>query len=834
MTSQHSGSNRSSRSNQSDAFERLHHAMQRWVWNNGWQSFRDIQEQAIKALLDSDRDLIIAAPTASGKTEAALLPLITRSLQQPIPQQIPQPYSQPHPNLDKSPQSGFDLVYISPLRALINDQFQRAEELCQLAEMPITAWHGEASQSRKKKARQNPSGLLLITPESLEAMFTLTGTQIPWLFRNTRAVIIDELHAFLDTERGVHLRSLLNRVELAVDRRIQRVGLSATLNQMQLVKEYLRPQDPDSVDLIESSENSMELQAQLRGYQAEQGEPQPTLQLNDIDPTTNEPVEQFVGKSQPKPAGNSPQDGEEHPEYPEQEAYQDDEEEEEDEPTAGQQATASAKLEVAKHLYDKMRGSCNLVFAGSRQDVEWYADALRKLSERDRAPLEFFPHHSNLSQSHRRQLERNLKAGEPTTAVCTSTLELGIDIGDINTVAQIGPPYSVASLRHRLGRSGRRPGQPAILRMYNVEEETNAESHPIDRLHLRTLRSMANLELLVEGWCEPPSPQAMHLSTLVHQIMSVIAERSSSNAKELHQILCREGPFQSVGPQTFISLLRHLGQEDNSIIQQEPDNQLILGPLGERIVNHYTFYAVFQTPEEYRVVNNGQTIGSMPNNGHLVPKQRIILAGKPWRIIEVQHRERIIEVRSTRSGKTTHFGNSNGIIHDRIIARTKQILNQEDFPNYLDQGACQLLQKARTEFRSLKLHQRSICPYDQENILIAPWTGTVKTNTLTSLLQAMGHQAHAEDGLIQVEKKDDLDPIESLKEIAEMKPEQVKDLLFRVAEAASAPYTEKYHPYLSPELRFLDTLSSKLSPADAPKIAQALLNGAEAPTTDLE
>ena len=560
----------------------------------------------------------------------------------------------------------------------------------------------------------------------------------------------------------------------------------------------------------------------------------PAATLTNVGLTANEPVEQFVGKSQPKPAGNSPQDGEEHPEYPEQEAYQDDEEEEEDEPTAGQQATASAKLEVAKHLYDKMRGSCNLVFAGSRQDVEWYADALRKLSERDRAPLEFFPHHSNLSQSHRRQLERNLKAGEPTTAVCTSTLELGIDIGDINTVAQIGPPYSVASLRHRLGRSGRRPGQPAILRMYNVEEETNAESHPIDRLHLRTLRSMANLELLVEGWCEPPSPQAMHLSTLVHQIMSVIAERSSSNAKELHQILCREGPFQSVGPQTFISLLRHLGQEDNSIIQQEPDNQLILGPLGERIVNHYTFYAVFQTPEEYRVVNNGQTIGSMPNNGHLVPKQRIILAGKPWRIIEVQHRERIIEVRSTRSGKTTHFGNSNGIIHDRIIARTKQILNQEDFPNYLDQGACQLLQKARTEFRSLKLHQRSICPYDQENILIAPWTGTVKTNTLTSLLQAMGHQAHAEDGLIQVEKKDDLDPIESLKEIAEMKPEQVKDLLFRVAEAASAPYTEKYHPYLSPELRFLDTLSSKLSPADAPKIAQALLNGAEAPPTDLE
>ena len=788
--------------------------MQRWVWNNGWQSFRDVQEQAINALLDSERDLVIAAPTASGKTEAALLPLITRTLQQPSAL----PYSQPPPDGRQSNQHGFDLVYVSPLRALINDQFQRAEELCQLAALTLTAWHGEASQTRKKKARQDPQGLLLITPESLEAMFTLTGTQIPGLFRNTRAIIIDELHAFLDTERGVHLRSLLARIELAVDRRIQRVGLSATLNRMQLVREYLRPQDPESVDLIESTDHQMELQAQLRGYQTEEPKPQPTLELNDIDPDTDEIIE-YLGR-----------DRAQHPEQSEADMDEDDPDAAEEDDPAQPPAAASAKLEVAKHLYEKLRGSSNLVFAGSRQDVEWYADALRKLSARDQAPLEFFPHHANLSQAHRRQLERNLKAGQPTTAVCTSTLEMGIDIGDINNVAQIGPPFSVASLRHRLGRSGRRPGQPAVLRMYNVEEEPSPDSHPIDRLNLKTLRSMAALELLVEGWCEPPAPQAAHLSTLVHQIMSVIAERSSASAKELHQILCEQGPFHNVAPQTFIALLRHLGQPDNPIIQQEPDNQLVLGPLGERIVNHYTFYAVFQTPEEYRVVNNGQTVGSMPNAGHLAENQRIILAGKPWRITGLQHKERIIEVEPTRSGRSTHFGASSGIIHDRIIAKMKQILLQQDLPNYLDQGACALLQNARNEFRALRLDQSSLCRLDQANLLLAPWTGTVKTNTLAGLLQALGHKAHAQDGLIQVEREEDLEPADSLQEIAEMNADQVKNLLFQVADSAAAPYTEKYHPYLSPELRFLDTLSSKLDPEAAPQMAQALLQGQDAVT----
>ena len=216
----------------STAFDLLAEPVQRWIWDKGWGELHDIQEQAISALLGGDRDLIIAAPTAGGKTEAAFLPLISSVLDTPGP-------------------GGFDLVYLAPLKALINDQMGRMEDLCKRTELPVYPWHGDISQGVKSRARANPKGVLLITPESLEAMFVLRGIQIPTLFQGTRSIVIDELHALLDNERGIHLRSLLNRLEQAVGRQIRRVGLSATLSDMEMVKEYLRPGSPGSVDLLE-------------------------------------------------------------------------------------------------------------------------------------------------------------------------------------------------------------------------------------------------------------------------------------------------------------------------------------------------------------------------------------------------------------------------------------------------------------------------------------------------------------------------------------------------------------------------------------------------------
>ena len=728
----------SSSTSPSAAFDRLAEPVRRWIWDKGWGELHDIQERAIFTLLDGESDLIIAAPTAGGKTEAAFLPLISSVLAAPG-------------------EGGFDLVYVAPLKALINDQLGRLEDLCKQTDLPVYPWHGDISQGVKSRARANPKGVLLITPESLEALFVLRGLQIPSLFMGTRAIIIDELHALLDNERGVHLRSLLSRLEHAVGRQIRRVGLSATLSDMEAVREYLRPGNPEAVDILESGATGVELRVQIRSYT----------------------------------------DG-------------DDTESEDD----------SAKREVTKHLFSRLRGKPNLVFAGSRQNVEWYADALREMSEKAKVPVDFLPHHANLSREHRTELERSLKTRRTTTAICTSTLELGIDIGDIECVAQIGPPFSVASLRQRLGRSGRRPGQPAVLRIYAIERETQADSHPLDRLHLDLVRSIAMVELLREKWCEPPAPQALHLSTLCHQVLSVIAERGGVNAGPLYDVLCRTGPFKKVNPAMFACFLRDLGSAETALIEQAPDGTLLLGPRGEKLVEHYSFYAVFESAEEFRVVARGKQIGSLPATNVFVPDMTIIFSGRRWRITQVHNEDRVIEVSEDRTGRPPPFGGTTGQVHDRIVEKMREVLYEKQIPTYLDTNAARLLEGARSEFWRLNLDSHSICSVGDKSALVATWAGTVKTTTLALWLSNVGYTAVVHHGFLEVERKSTDRSVESaLRDIAEITPD-----LSRISRSGLEQcMSEKFHRYLSSDLLYEDAVTSVVDLAAMPQLAESII-----------
>ena len=730
MTSPHSSSNPSS------AFDLLAEPVRRWIWDQGWTELRDIQERAITMLLNGDRDLVIAAPTAGGKTEAAFLPLISSVLTTPEPR-------------------GFDLVYVAPLRALINDQLGRMEDLCAQAELPIYPWHGDISQGVKSRARKNPRGVLMITPESLEALFVLRGLEIPTLFAGTRAIIIDELHALLDNERGIHLRSLLTRLELAVGRRIRRVGLSATLADMDTVKEYLRPGDPDAVDLLESEVDGGELKVQIRGY-----------------------------------VTGAEGDGE------------------------------ASKKGVAKHLFERLRGTPNLVFAGSRENVEWYADALREMSEQAKVPVDFLPHHASLSREHRLDVERRLKSSRTATAICTSTLELGIDIGGIDCVAQIGPPFSVSSLRQRLGRSGRR-GQPKVLRMYTIERGTNAASHPMDRLHLGLVRSVAMVELLGDRWCEPPAPQALHLSTLTHQVLSVIAQHAGTSAPRLYETLCRQGPFRKVSTEQFTRLLRQMGSAEIALVEQAPDGNLLLGPLGEKLVEHYSFYAVFQTSEDYRVLLGSKQIGVLPVDRVFVPDMTIILSGRRWRIIAVHSREKVIEVTQDRAGTPPPFGGSGGLVHDGVVRKMKVVLSGKGMPAYLDATGAQLLEDARSEFRRLGFDRRSICHTGDSGRLVATWAGTIKTSTLSLKLKSMGFKTVDHDGFLEVEDQSSGQPlVAALEAIAEQTPDDVAGESLAGLENVMS---EKFHRYLSPDLLFEDATSSLVDLQAMPQLARSII-----------
>ena len=748
MNSPASGSDRT------PAFDLLAPSVQRWVWDQGWHSLRPVQEQAIRALTGSQADAVISAPTAGGKTEAAILPLVSNVLAQP----------QDGP--------GFRLACISPLRALINDQARRLESLGEATGLPVHPWHGDVPRASRQRLRIHPQGILIITPESLEAMLLHHGTTVPGLFAPLQATVIDELHTLLDTERGVHLRSLLARLETAVGRRVRRIGLSATLSQMDLVRHYLRPQDPDGVTVIQAEGRGAELRAQLRAYR----------------------------QSPPDNAGKSPR---------------------------GRSETnpqGDAHHRVASHIFQHLRGTPNLVFAGSRQSVEWYADRLRLLSDRARVPLDFLPHHASLSREHRTHLEHRLRTQNTTTAVCTSTLELGIDIGDIESVAQIGAPFTVASLRHRLGRSGRRPGQAMTLRIYAVETDPGPHSHPADRLHLGLVRAVAMLDLLIAGWCEPPAPQALHLSTLVHQILSLTAQHGGCRAQDLHRQLCRQGPFANIDTGTFAAVLRQLGSPQAQLIEQAPDGVLLPGPTGEQLVNHHSFYAVYQTPEEYRVNHAGKPVGTLPLRNILRPGMGIILAGQRWRVTGVDDQRHNIDVVPDTTGTAPSFPGDPGTVHDQVAQHMRSVLQQDTLPPYLDHTAGDLLQDARQECRRLGLHQRSIAPTGDTGHLLATWQGTVRTGTLALALQAMGHNTTTHDALVEAHPQPGTGPIEeTLHELTQADPDDLREQLRPHAAGPS----EKFHQWLGPDLVFLDNLSSRLDLQAVPEMARALLQDAQ-------
>ena len=751
-TSPTSGSERWARSS---SFALLAEPVRRWIWRKNWSSLRDIQERSIPLLVQEENDVVVAAATAGGKTEAAFLPLISRVIE------------------SDSEGRGFDLLYISPLRALINDQFRRLEDLCETVDLPVHPWHGDISAAVKSKARKNPRGILLITPESLEATFVLRGLEVPGLFGRLGCIVIDELHAFLGTERGIQLLSLLGRLEFATRRRIRRVGLSATLGDMNLVRQYLRPEAPQAVTVLQSDSEGPVLRLQLRGYRI------------------------------PKPESGVRKDKKS---------------------TEDQESSISTQRAIATHLFDKLRGTTNLVFAGSRQDVELFSDLLRRISEQRHLPNEFYPHHASLSREHRAFLERRLKAARlPTTAVCTSTLELGIDIGDVECVAQIGAPFSVASLRQRLGRSGRRAGQPAVLRMYSVEQDIDANTRPVDTLRLDLVQSIAMVELLLEGWCEPPQPAALHLSTLVHQVLCVVAERNGIKAKRLFSILCEHGSFKQVDTDLFARLLRQIGTPEVGLIEQSRDGTLLLGREGERIVEHYSFYAVFQTPEEYRILFNGRSLGTIPIHNPLAPGMSIIFSGRRWRIRSIHDRDKVIEVERDATGRSPHFGGDGGgiIIDDTVVRRMRTILEGDEIPRYLDREATDLLSEGRRSYRRLGLASSRIVELGSGHYLIATWSGTIRTTSFALILQSHGFTVDVHDGLLDVEPehKTEVDLPDILKKSATDPAPSGKHLVSNVV----IPQSEKYHQYLSYDLLVEDALSGRFLPDAVPEIAEDIL-----------
>ena len=733
----------------SQAFDRLDRSVQRWVWRQQWNELREIQERAIAPILNG-RDVLISSATASGKTEAAFLPICSA--------------------LAEDAAESLGAIYIAPLKALINDQQRRLNPLFECINAAVTPWHGDIPSSVKRRLVARPKGALLITPESLEALFVTRGTAVPRLVEALRYIVVDELHAFVGTERGRQLQSLMHRVDVAAKRRVPRIALSATLGDLDLASEFLLPRHGSEVERITSSALGREVKMQVRGYRI-----------------TRPQMEESAAAAAER-AGTLVQ---------------------------LEQMLTGDHLEISRHLYEILRGGTHLIFANSRVEVERFADLLRRQADRARLPNEFWPHHGSLSREIREESEERLQGTQPATVVATTTLELGIDIGAVDSIAQIGAPGSVASLKQRLGRSGRQADAPSVIRIYVQEKEIGENTPPQDQLRASLVQTVAMIRLLASRWVESPPPAALHLSTLVQQVLSLTAQHGGFRAADAYRALCSSGPFDSVDESTFAQLLRDLASHE--LLSQTHDGTLVLDLAGERLVNHYDFYSAFTSPDEWRLLANGRALGTLPITFPLASGLFLIFAGRRWRVVSVREERHEVDLEPARGGIPPHFGGSGAMIDDRVRDEMRSVYEGNDIPVFLDATGRELLAEGRRAFRRFGLGERPFLHHGRHTLLF-PWAGDRIMHTLALQLRAR-RVAVALEGLAILAR--DTTPLELHAHITALAAAGVPDTGM-LAASVENKRTEKHHVFLSEKLLSADYASSQLDSEGAWRTAVRL------------
>ncbi len=634
-------------------YYRLAPFIQEFIYSQGWTDLRPVQVEACRVLFDTDAHLLIAAGTASGKTEAAFLPVLTR--------------------LHDDPPTTVGAIYIGPIKALINDQFDRLTDLLKQAEIPVWAWHGDVVQSRKKNLLKRPKGILQITPESLESLLINQSTELKRLFGDLRFVIIDEIHAFIGSDRGAQILCQLSRLARLTDNHPRRIGLSATLGDYTMAEDWLR-----------SGTNRPVITPQIPAKPR-------TIQLA---------LEHFYTPSLIVRAKGDTRD-----------------------------STFSA---YQRYLFDQSQSRKCLIFANGRSETETVIASLRQIAEAKGFPDVYHVHHGSIAAPLREAAETAMRdRTSPTVTAATVTFEMGIDLGQLDRVIQLEAPPSVSSFLQRLGRSGRR-GSPADMRFVCAEDKpTGGESLP-ELIPWQLLQCIAVIQLyLEEKWIEPIAPLQYPFSLLYQQTLSTLVALGELSPAALAQHVLPLPPFRAISQDDFRQVLRHLIELDH--IQRTPENGLIIGMTAERIVKSFKFYAIFPDTEDYAVWSDGVELGSVvvqPAVG-----DRLSLAGRTWEVVEVNHSRKVIQVKSAIGASTVSWRGSSGNIHTRILQRMRQALLEDMDYAYLQPGAKARLAAARKLAQKEGIASSHLLPLEGNACCILPWAGTIAVRTLERLLR---------------------------------------------------------------------------------------------------
>ncbi len=645
-------------------FERLAPYIQDFIYSSRWTELRDIQIAACETIFDTDDNLLLSSGTASGKTEAAFLPVLTE--------------------LYNNPSASVGVLYISPLKALINDQFKRLEYLLQQSNLPVYKWHGDASAAEKNRLLKHPEGILQITPESLESLLIRKRGACGTLFRDLRFVIIDEVHYFMRDVRGVQVLCLLERLQRLTGNIPRRIGLSATLGDVQAAVDWLNAGTPRQCRAPKGDGGRQKIRLLVQRFE----------KTGDMEATAEE---RENGAAPPLDPGDAA-----HYEY----------------------------------LYRMTLDKKTILFTNSREETEFTIAHLRQLALKNRTPDVYRVHHGNISAVLREQTEDEMKASEEKIVTgATVTLELGIDIGSLDQVVQVGTPATVSSFAQRLGRCGRRGQIPQILFTF-VDDVHATASDTLGPINWSFLRTIAIIELYTkQRWLEPLEPERYPYSLLYHQTMSYLLSAGEVSVKRLFDEVLSLSSFRYIQREEYLLLLRHL--LDIGHLQKMEDGGLIIGPAGEKIVNDYHFLAVFQVPEYYLVKDENRAIGTVDKI--YPPETRFALAGRTWETVEVNQKAKVIFVKLVPGISTVDWNvDFTADLHTVLVRKMREILLVGDDYPYLSDSCKERLSEIRALARNSGILHELVTQLSEIKYAVFPWIGTRQLFTLHFLLTKRG------------------------------------------------------------------------------------------------
>ena len=648
------------------AFDRYAPFVQEYIYRNHWENLRSIQVAAADAIFNTDENVLLTASTASGKTEAAFFPIITL-------------FSEDMP-------SSVGCIYIGPLKALINDQFSRLNDLCAEADIPVWHWHGDVAQSHKAKLMKHPSGILQITPESLEALLLHKHAAIAKLFGDLRFVVIDEVHSLLRGDRGGQTLCLIERLSRIAGGNPRRIGLSATIGDPEGTGEFLSLGTGRKTIIPKIDAKGSKWRLSMEHFYVKDAQAAEDKQIPDALPVLEE-------KTDDAPANADPGIG---------------------------------------YIFEHTRGKKCLVFGNSREECEMVTTTLRHYCELNHVPDRFLVHHGNLSASYRETAEGIMKDdSQYMTTVTTATLELGIDIGRLERAFQIDAPWTVSSFLQRMGRTGRRELPPEMWFVIR-EDEPEVRAMLPTTIPWKLLQGIALVQLyLEERWVEPPRLDRLPFSLLYHQTMSTLASCGELSPRALADRVLRLHYFHRITQEDYRVLLRHLIATDH--IQQTEQGGLIVGLAGERVINSFKFYGVFQESEEYTVRSESQELGTIVSPPPV--GEKLAIAGHVWQVLDVDHKRRLIYCRQVKGSVPAYFGQCPGDLHTKILTRMRRVLQEDRQYPYLMKNAVARLEQARFTAAHSGAADKTLINLGGNMWCLLPWVGTYTFLTMERFLK---------------------------------------------------------------------------------------------------